>query len=199
MVIKNSLLRWLKFSLIFWLIAEVSYQIFLRSQYMKNGVYEWEEYAINRNKKDLLLIENYFLQDTIKQFIYSKNPNEGALVNLPDSVKNAIIKLKNDLTWGINLTKLNKSFSIDYNRINDSELVIHIYAGAIFKASYNGYNFSLTITNNGNPSDNYLKYERYQNENFYIDKEINKEYRSKPFILRYNCNSYDLLILKLFR
>lgn len=199
MVIKNSLFRWLKFSLIFWLIAEVSYQIFLRSQYMKNGVYEWEEYAIKRNKKELSLIENYFLQDTIKQFIYSENPNEGAIVNLPDSVKNAIIKLKNDLTWGINLTKLNKSFSIDYNRINDSELVIHIYAGAIFKASYNGYNFSLTITNSGNPSNSYLKYERYQNENFYMEKETNKEYRSKPLILRYNCNSYDLLILKLFR
>ncbi len=199
MVIKNSLLRWLKFSLIFWLIAEVSYQIFLRSQYMKNGVYEWEEYAINRNKKDLLLIENYFLQDTIKQFIYSKNPNEGALVNLPDSVKSAINNLNNDLTWGINLTKGKKSFSIDYNKRYDNEIVIHIYAGANFKSSYNGYNFSLTITNSGNPSDNYLKYERYQNENFYIDKEINKEYRSKPFILRYNCNSYDLLILKLFR
>jgi len=199
MATKKSFLKWVSLVLLVWFLAEVSYQIYLRSVYVKNGVYEWEEYATRRNKKELSLIENYFLQDTIKQFVYSKNPNEGALVSLPDSVKSAINKLNNNLTWGINLTKTKKSFSIDYNKTNGNEFVIHIYAGANFKASYNGYNFSLTITNSGNPSNSYLKYERYQNENFYMEKETNKEYRSKPLILRYNCNSYDLLILKLFR
>jgi hypothetical protein len=199
MAIKKLFPKWTLVVLLVWLLAEASYQIYLRSVYVKNGAYEWEEYAVKRNEKELSLIENYFFCDTIKQFGYGKNPNEGTLAGLPDSVTSAINKLNNDLTWGVNLLKTRKHFSISCYRLAENKFVIEIYAGATFKSSNNGYNFSLTITNSGNPSDDYLKYERYRNEDFYTDKETNMEYRSNPFILRYNCNSYDLLILKLFR
>ena len=199
MATKKSFLKWVALVLLVWFLAEVSYQIYLRSVYVKNGVYEWEENAVKRNEKGLSLIENYFLRDTVRQFGYGKNPNEGSLAGLPDSVTSAINKLNNDLTWGINLLKTRKHFSISCYKSNESTSVIEIYAGATFKASNNGYNFSLIITNSGNPSNDYLKYEKYQNEDFYIEKGTDKEYRSTPLILRYNCNSYDLLILKLFR
>jgi hypothetical protein len=199
MATKKLFFKWVSIILLVWFLVETSYQIYLRTVYVKNGVYEWEEYAVKRNERELSLIKNYFLQDTIQQFLYSKNPNEGTLARLPDSVTSAINKLNNDLAWGINPTKTKKYFSIDYNKINDNKYVIHIDAGANFKASHNGYDFSLTITDGGNLSNDYLKYERYQSKDFYMDKESNKEYRSKPFILRYNCNSYDLLIFKPFR
>ena len=199
MVTKKLFLKWVLFTLLAWCLAEASYQIYLRLVYVKDGVFEWEEYTVKRNEKELLLIENYFSGDTIKQFVYSKYPNEGTLMNLPDNVKYAINKLNNDLTCGINITDTKKNFSIDYKKINDAKFVIHIEAGANFKVSYNGYNFSLIITNNGNPSNEYFKYQKYKNKNFYMDKATNKEYRSTPLILRYNCNSYDLLILKLIR
>ena len=199
MAIKISVYKWILLFLLVWVAIETSYQFYLRLMYMKNGVYHWEEYTLKRNMNKLILIENYFLHDTIRQFVYGQNPDEGTLISVPDSVKNAIEKLNRDLTWGLNLTRTRNKFSIDYNKLNNEKFVIHIEAGANFKASYNGYNLSLIITNDNIISNEYVKFEKFKDENIYVEKNINQEYRSEPFILHYNSNSYDLFILKLFR
>ena len=51
MATKKIFFKWVSVVLLVWFLVETSYQIYLRSVYVKNGVYEWEEYAVKRNEK----------------------------------------------------------------------------------------------------------------------------------------------------
>jgi len=142
-------------------------------------------------------LANYFKQCKDKYFLYSQNPNEGSLEEFPKEVQAIIIDFKNDLISGIDLMSNHKHFEINFKKIGNGQYIIYVHSGATFKASYNGYNFDAIITNAD--SSYYQGYETTDVTNVFVNKQYNKEYRSTPFILRYNCNSYDLLILKFFR
>lgn len=132
-----------------------------------------------------------------KYFLYSENPDEGRIDELPNNIQTAIVDLKNDLIGGISLTSTRKCFEFNYQKIDGMRYIIYIHAGATFKASYNGYNFDAIITDaDASYRDGY---ENTELANVFVNKLYNKKYRGSPFMLHYNCNSYDLLILKLFR
>jgi len=191
--------RWILFTLMVWFLLEVGYQIYLRAKYFKNGDYKWEEYAIERNSKRLHLIEDFFASQQINDFDYERNPNYGSLAVLPENIKKTINELNKDLVWGFDPLTIRQNFSIDFHRISKEKYIINIDAGPVFKDSWNGYDFSLIITNGNNPSNLYLKYQQECDKDFFVDVQTNRGYRNLPYILHYNCNSYDILILKLFR
>ena len=182
---------------IIWLAIETIYQIRIRSEWVKKGYYNWEDYAINRNKQSITKLGSYFKLCNNHYFLFSQNPNDGNLATLPNEIEHIVLDLKNDLIGGIDIMNTHRNFEINFQRIDTNNYILYIHSGATFKASYNGYNFSLIITNAN--TSYHSGYDKTSIENVFINKQYNKKYRSTPFILRYNCNSYDLLILKLFR
>jgi hypothetical protein len=194
---RKKLFKWFFYLFIIWLATEVIYQIRIRSEWVKNGYYNWEGYAFNRNKQNITELENYFKRYNKNYFLFSQNPNDGSLATLPNEIEAIIVDLKNDLIGGMDIMNTHKYFEINFQKIDTNNYILYVHSGATFKASYNGYNFDLIITNANASYHN--GYQKTSFENVFINKQYNKEYRSTPFILRYNCNSYDLLILKLFR
>lgn len=195
--IKKKLFKWFCNLFIIWLAIEAIYQICIRSEWVKNGYYNWEDYAINRNKQRIAKLGGYFKHCNKHYFLFSQHPNDGNLATLPNEIVAIVLDLKNDLIGGIDIMNTHKNFEINFQRIDTNNYILYIHSGATFRASYNGYNFSLIITNAN--ASYHIGYEKTSFENVFINKQYNKEYRSTPLILRYNCNSYDLLILKLFR
>lgn len=194
----RKLPRWLVVTLIVWVVVEAVHQLYLRAVYVKDGDYDWERYAVERNIDDLRLIRNSLPLHTKVNFFYERNPDQESLAGLPDSLARSIEHLRKDLTSGIDLLGERQNFSIICNRSGDL-YEICIEAGAVFRQGRNGYNFSLVVTNKGNPSGQYAHYEAVGDTGFYIKRDINREYRWLPTILCYNCNSYDLLLTRLWR
>lgn len=191
--------RWLVITLCIWVVIEVTHQLYLRAAYVSNGDYDWERYAVERNMDKLLQIKEYFSRSDSSHFDFQRNPDEGSLSSLPDSIQLAIEGLSRDLLSGCDLLGSRQNFSIVSNVSSKGMYSIDVDAGGVFKQSYNGYNFSLTITNKGNPSDTYGQYAAVGDSTFYVERMWNRQYRSTPIILHYNCNSYDLLVKKLWR
>jgi hypothetical protein len=199
MVINKKLKIYSSIILLAWVATEFAYQGYSRIIHFKDGEYKWEEYAVKRNLKELATIQEFVIRDSSERFIFELNPNEGSKVGLPDSVFAALSKLNCDLTSGINFLKTSKNFSFSYHKAENGLFEIRIYAGANFKQNYNGYNFDVVITNDLSVIPKDLSFVRYENSNIYFSKENNSEYRTTPIILRYNCNSYDLIISNLLR
>ncbi|MBI4945935.1 MAG: hypothetical protein HY840_05995 [Bacteroidetes bacterium] len=196
---KSTLYKWVLWVFIGWGCSETIYQFYIRSEWMKNGEYQWEYYVVKRNNQRLLTIQKYFKNYSSKYFNISYRPNEGSLDSLPDDVKNCILDFKEDLLSGIDFFKNRQHFSLHYEKIDSTSYEIVIDAGTTFKASYNGYDFEATMTNSASSTKGCAL---VISPDIYVCREYLKqrEYiRPTPFILRYNCNSYDLLILKLFR
>lgn len=194
---KQILGKWLLWVFLGWFCSEVIYQFYIHSKWVENVYYKWEDYALIRNRERMKDLDRNLMQFSGKYFIYSENPDLGNIDELPKDIQDNIIDLKNDLIWGISLIRTRKHFEFNYQQIDSNTFIIYIHAGANFKSSYNGYNFDVIITNaNASYRDGY---ESTNLANVYVNKLNNKEYRSTPFLLHYNCNSYDLLILKLFR
>jgi hypothetical protein len=187
-------LLWISIGLIF---TETIHQVYLRSKWVNGNYYKWEDYAFKRNKQRMIYLENYFKQNQDKSFIFSENPDEGSLEGLSKEAQAAIIDLRNDLIKGSDLIGNRKYFEFNFQKISDTQYIIYIHAGATFKANFNGYNFDAIITNAD--SSYHQGYEATDVANIFVNKEYNRNYRSSPFILRYNCNSFDLLILKCIR
>jgi len=190
--------RWLVITLCIWIMIEVTHQVYLRAAYVSNGDYDWERYAVERNMDKLLQIKRYFTQSDSSHFYFQRNPDEGSLSNLPDSIRLTIEELREDLLSGCDLLGSRQNFSIAANVSSKGIYSVDIDAGAVFKQSYNGYEFSFVMTNEDHITAGYDDYEVLGGER-YIKKYVNRQYRSTPIILRYNCNSYDLLVTRLWR
>lgn len=183
--------KWLLILLFCWISIEIWYQFYLRSKWVKNSYYNWEDYAFSRNKLRIVQIDNFFSNFKRSYFNYSVNPNDGNLSQLPENIVHIINDLEADLSSEQN------NFELNFQRMDSNNYVIYLSSGATFRTSFNGYNFEVVITNAG--EEYHDGYSPTDTKNIFIEKDLNKEYRENPFILRYSMNNYDLLILKLFR
>lgn len=191
--------RWVIITLSIWAVVEIGHQLYLRALYVENGDYDWERYVVERSIDDLRTIAHYVQDHQKGNWYYGRNPNVGSLSVVPDSVRIAVEGLRRDLLSGRTLFSSRRNFSIASEVSDSNSYEVAIYAGATFKQSYNGYDFSMIITSKGNPSDSYGKYTAVGDPGFYVEKMWNRAYRSFPILLYYNCNSYDLLVTKLWR
>ncbi len=197
---RKPFFKWILLILALWIVAEVTYQFYLHAKYVKKGDYNWEQYVVERNRNSFIIIRNYFSKYTSgKYYNVSYHPEEGNIKVLPDSVQKSILSLKADLLEGIDLFNTHHHFEIYYEKLDSHIYKVDITAGATFKPSYNGYDFGAGITND---TASISECEHTILPDVYVCREYlkTKEYhRPASLILRYNCNSYDLLILKLFR
>jgi hypothetical protein len=192
----NFFIKGLIVTIISWLSLEIAYQYYLHKVYVENKIYNYDRYVYERNSKIFSMLDEYFSKRST-DFAYSYHPQEGNLNTIPDSVKCAILNLKKELIGGcFDIFNLRQNFSIASSK-TDSIYRVYIEAGATFNENNNGYNFSMLITNDANPSNDYVQYEKLIMDHLFVEKQ--EKHLSNDILLFYNSNSPDLLILKLFR
>ncbi len=180
-----------------WVLSEVAYQFYLRSRWIENGDYKWEQYVAERNKEDLIVIRDYFKGNKKKEYYQvSYSPDLGSVDSLPEAVKNSVLNLKHDLLKGVDIFKNRQFFQLDYENSGNDTFRIGIIAGETFRQNNNGYRIGIQITNDSTlTSSDRLAIA----PDIYVYRHLKGSDKREPsFILRYNCNSYDLLIMRLF-
>ncbi len=178
-----------------WGCLEFFYQVQLRFTWTSDGTYLWEHYALVRNQISLNSIHNYFAHHYPKDRFYHEydvETHEQPLSELPIEIQSHLQSLKKDLVSNGGLGGNRTHFSIQY-LVEQNQYYLWIQAGARFRHDFNGYNLSITMTNSQYKVDGEVQVL----PNTYVDTKSNQEYRWLPIILSYNCNRYDLLIVKI--